>query len=810
MKKLLMGILSSAMLCSSLATSQAASLSSSETGENLEITTATLAATTSYNSVFQDVTTDKWFYPYVTSICQGGYMIGKTTANFYPDDILSVAEFTTMLANAYYGETLAVEKSKENSLWWLPYMVTSYQRGGLENTTIGAYYKSTGTWGDVDTTEISRYDMSMMMYNIMKEQGMNTLSSAEVLSVIQTLPDSVETHYQAAVANAYSFGFLTGKDGNQFKGAESLDRAEAATALFRLVESPLIQEERYETYENNSQSPTLYTVSCMPFVGGTMYASNIQQTAGGTVEVRLVLEEGYSLDGVTLNGTPVTVVDNMISFTMPEKDVVLYAYAVKTAPEVTSYEISYSTPSNGSLSASASQAEAGTMITVQTQANDGFELSYLTMNGTPLSVSSTGSASFTMPEGNVTLVAQYTQPDTLGINLGSVTTTSKQSYTNSIARWASTDYQDIYQVGNQYVVMAASAGTVILTTYDGNHQQVSTHSIAYPLSLFGGFTYGDDGYYYGVFGQSNPQEKDTQEVFRVVKYDKNFQEVGSFSVNGADSYTAIPFDAGSASLTASNGTVVVHASRERYTSSDGYNHQSQFTIVLDSNTMSLKNNLGTYQSNHVSHSFNQFAALDGNTILLVDHGDAYPRSVVLHYSTNGGQSYSEKDLLSIPGSTGANCTGITLGGFEVGSSNYFTVVNRADWNSVTSFTSFNMTGLDKDERDVVLLVTNKSSLSTREITLASYIGSGSCASTPEIVAMSGDQYMVLWEEFAVSDYKSKGVYYAIVDGSGTVVTSKTLYSSEANLNSSATAVYFQNQVMWTMDADSVRTLYYID
>src|SRR5699024_2462935 len=101
--------------------------------------------------------------------------------------------------------------------------------------------------------------------------------------------------------------------------------------------------------------------------------------------------------------------------------------------------------------------------------------------------------------------------------------------------------------------------------------------------------------------------------------------------------------------------LTVHTSRERYLTDDGLNHQSQLTIILDTDTMKTKNYLGEFQKNHVGHSFNQFAQYDGDKLILVDHGDAYPRSIVLNKES--GSEFTEVDLFKIPGAIGANCTG---------------------------------------------------------------------------------------------------------------------------------------------------------
>ena len=79
-----------------------------------------------------------------------------------------------------------------------------------------------------------------------------------------------------------------------------------------------------------------------------------------------------------------------------------------------------------------------------------------------------------------------------------------------------------------------------------------------------------------------------------------------------------------------NNKMFIHTSRTRYLTDDGLHHQSQLTIILDTDKMTAENFLGDFQENHVSHSFNQFAIYDGDNFVLLDVGDAYPRSVVLN------------------------------------------------------------------------------------------------------------------------------------------------------------------------------------
>ena len=64
----------------------------------------------------------------------------------------------------------------------------------------------------------------------------------------------------------------------------------------------------------------------------------------------------------------------------------------------------------------------------------------------------------------------------------------------------------------------------------------SSKSIEKELPAFGAFL--DSGrHFYLAFGQSNDDEKDDQEAWRIVQYDRDWKRLGSASVNGGDSHT---------------------------------------------------------------------------------------------------------------------------------------------------------------------------------------------------------------------------------------------------------------------------------
>ena len=97
-------------------------------------------------------------------------------------------------------------------------------------------------------------------------------------------------------------------------------------------------------------------------------------------------------------------------------------------------------------------------------------------------------------------------------------------------------------------------GYYIAQYYSSDFQPLRAVRIAQELPLFGGFYAAGDAYYI-LTGQSQAtdssgtrEEDDDLEVFRVTKYDKNWNRLGSCGVYGAD--TTVPFSAGSARMAA--------------------------------------------------------------------------------------------------------------------------------------------------------------------------------------------------------------------------------------------------------------------
>lgn len=241
--------------------------------------------------------------------------------------------------------------------------------------------------------------------------------------------------------------------------------------------------------------------------------------------------------------------------------------------------------------------------------------------------------------------------------------------------YASTVKSHLYENPSHGLTRVEYTGKeIVVEDYDSAFQLQASRTIPMELSVWGGFYAGAD-YNFFVFGQNNPGESDSVEVFRIVKYSKDWQRLGQASIKGAN--TTHPFDAGSLRCDEYNGYLYIRTCHEMYKSSDGLNHQANVTIAVDQDSMAVTDSYYDVMNQsygYVSHSFNQYIIVDEDGhIVAIDHGDAYPRGVAFckYYADAGtgrfrGAGYgawcSYANLFQFAGATGQNATGASIGG----------------------------------------------------------------------------------------------------------------------------------------------------
>ncbi len=368
-----------------------------------------------------------------------------------------------------------------------------------------------------------------------------------------------------------------------------------------------------------------------------------------------------------------------------------------------------------------------------------------------------------------------------------------QNYLGYAGQWAQPVKSHLYENAVGGVTRVEYYGdTVIVEDYDSSYRFLSRKEIPLELPIWGGFFAGENANFL-IFGKENPSQSDSAEVIRVVKYSKDWQRQGSYSLNGAN--TTVPFDAGSVRCTELNGDLYVRTCHEMYTSKDGKNHQSNMTVVVRESDMSLKEAhyavISGRPDNYTSHSFNQFILTDNSgKVVMVDHGDAYSRAIVIA-QYGGGSS----NILDIPGATGANATGASVGGLAETSSGY-----------VTAYTYDGVgTGTNSSPRNIYLAYTSKDGL--KNSTPVSVTTTKARYSNPVLAPTGLNGGYLLW-----NDANGTLCYTTYsVDGSvGNTQTASGLLSDCQPISHDGKMVWYTTNnsapVFYTLDSSGVKAI----
>ena len=298
-----------------------------------------------------------------------------------------------------------------------------------------------------------------------------------------------------------------------------------------------------------------------------------------------------------------------------------------------------------------------------------------------------------------------------------------------------------------YTRVEAIEQTLVVERYDEDFRFVSRRDIPLELPMFGGIHFGDD-YNILLVGQANPEEEDSVETFRIIRYTKDWIWDGSASIYGAN--THFPFSAGYARFAQNGDALYIRTCHQMYKSGDGLNHQANMTICLDIPSMQVTDQYVLVRNNpfnYVSHSFNQFILMDGTDLLTVDHGDAYPRAVTLFRNdfSNGvpDSNYGGEEIyvLQIAENTGIyQKTGVCVGGFEYSDTHYLVAGNSVSQAG----------GIDQGEsqRNIFVTATPKDSFSTGATTITWITdydaGVDVSLGNPFLIKLTDGRFFLLW------------------------------------------------------------------
>ncbi|MBQ6539440.1 MAG: dockerin type I repeat-containing protein, partial [Oscillospiraceae bacterium] len=342
--------------------------------------------------------------------------------------------------------------------------------------------------------------------------------------------------------------------------------------------------------------------------------------------------------------------------------------------------------------------------------------------------------------------------------------------------------------------------SVVVEDYDSSFKIKWKKTIDKELPLYGGFYSGTD-YNFFVFGQENLEENNSKPVVRIVRYSKNWHRIDSTELCGAN--TIRPFHAGTLRMTEKDDTLFIHTCHQIYTMDDGLNHQTNMFIAVSIPYMKIvAANYHVGGVGYVSHSFNQFIIADGDSIVWLDHGDAYPRAVTITRFTGLGSNEENADVLPICGEEGNNRTGVSVGGFEASGTCYLVAGNTV----VQDEKSYKPSGT----RNVFITATDKSRMSDADSTVFRWITNYTdsdkiTVSNPLLTKIESDRFLLMWTE--TDGNRNSVMLHVFLDGEG----NPTSAISQSNYPmSDCQPIVAGNRVIWYVTENSAPRFFSIN
>lgn len=364
--------------------------------------------------------------------------------------------------------------------------------------------------------------------------------------------------------------------------------------------------------------------------------------------------------------------------------------------------------------------------------------------------------------------------------------------------WSSSDDAFYYMASGKLHVAEPGKNCLHIYTLDKKLKRVKSKTIKISYQYFGGFYHGTDGNFYVAVGYNNPKEEDEKTVIKVLQYDKNWKKGKSCDLKGSSSnafkgiYT--PFDAGNCRMDMQGTTLYLHTCRAMYAGSDGVRHQSNISFAIDTKSMTGD----TTEDAYVSHSFNQYVRFDNENLYLLDHGDAYPRGVILtairDYASENKKS-KESNLFTLMGETGDNRTECTVGGMEISRDKVLVCgTSQPHKDTVKGVTGWSGQGGKALKHNAYLLVTDQETLETKVKWLTQYHPKKSKVHVGEtrMVKLDDDHFAILYNTTGKS--KKPTLHYVVCDGEGQKLYTKTY--ANMTLSGGTQPVVYQGRTVW--------------
>ena len=245
-------------------------------------------------------------------------------------------------------------------------------------------------WQMFETTERNRTDIVLMKFASAK----NNKGASDTFSLTHA-PTGSTVRLYLRDANGNYTQIASKEAQSSTVSFTGLDYGSDAGRVFYTVQEGKQEESiKLSTAFDAEPGAVKYSINVVQPANGSVAASATSATAGTTVKLTATPAEGYTLDYFTLDGARI----NGNTFIMPARNVEVSAVFTTNA-----YSITVVQPANGTVSASATSAAAGTTIELTATPAEGYTLDYFTLDGARINGNT-----FIMPARNVEVSAVFT------------------------------------------------------------------------------------------------------------------------------------------------------------------------------------------------------------------------------------------------------------------------------------------------------------------------------------------------------------------------------------------------------------------
>lgn len=216
-------------------------------------------------AAYPDVSSSHWAINYINAVSDYGYMSGKSTGLFGPEDTMTIGEFAVVILNGFFNGNKTVKSTDTH--WADPYLNTLLDNGVLltGNKTDVIWFGS--NWQD---TALTREDAASMIARLLELKGGYLEANSSIINdyadLVKYLGSSFDgTGQLSDISIVIVNGIMTGSNGS-FGVGQSILRSEAAVVFNAMTNKGLLTS---KTSTGTTTTTPSVTVPSTPSTGTT-------------------------------------------------------------------------------------------------------------------------------------------------------------------------------------------------------------------------------------------------------------------------------------------------------------------------------------------------------------------------------------------------------------------------------------------------------------------------------------------------------------------------------------------------------------